>query len=351
MGKNQRAQLLLRTAIQSAQTHKDPQLLAQALGQLGVLHLNTGQGEQALTILQESLKISRDIQDRPLVATILNDIGNTHAFLNNPEPAIAAYAESSILADSLDLELLAIRAMVNASLVEMKTDAVSNATLRLQQALEKTRNLPDSHEKVQNFLTIGRGLRDISQKDLEHRASLFTQASEALRNGIHSAKLLGDWKQESYGWGFLAEMYGEEGRHGEALKLIQLAIRASQQGQAPEALYLWEWKTGQHLKQLGQLDEAILAYQRAIDTLKPIRQELVAGLPNHPTAFRDSIGGLFFEMADTLLQRTKQLPEGDQRNKLLLQTRNTIEAFKAAEMQDYFKDDCVEVKSSKDPAD
>jgi len=242
LGKNQRAQLLLQTAVKTAQTHNQAQLMAQALDQLGALHLSVGEGEQALSILQEGLKISRDIQDRRLVATILNDLGNTHAFLNNPTAAIAAYTESSILADSLDLHSLSIRAMVNAGLVEMKTDAIPNATLRLQQAWDKTRNLPDSHEKVQNFLTIGRGLRDISRQDTENRASLFLQASEALQNGIHSAKAIGDWKQESYGWGFLAEMYEEEGRHREALKLTQLAIRASQQGQAPEALYLWEWR-------------------------------------------------------------------------------------------------------------
>ncbi len=347
MGKNQRAQLLLQTAVQTAQTHNQAQLTAQALDQLGALHLNVGEGEEALSILQEGLKIARDIQDRPLVATILNDLGNTHAFLNNPTAAIAAYTEASILADSLDLHSLSIRAMVNAGLVEMKTDAIPNATLRLQQAWDKTQNLPDSHEKVQNFLTIGRGLRDISRQDTENHASLFIQASEALRNGIHSAKAIGDWKQESYGWGFLAEMYEEEGRHREALKLTQLAIRASQQGQAPEALYLWEWKTGQHLQQLGQLDDAILAYQRAIDTLKPIRQELVAGLPNHPTAFRESIGGLFFEMADALLERADQLGDDSQRNGLLYKTRDTIEAFKAAELQDYFKDDCVEVNQAR----
>ena len=350
MGKNQRAQLLLQTAVQKAQTYNQARLMAQALDQLGALHLTVGEAEQALSILQEGLKISRDIQDRPLVATILNDLGNTHSFLNNPTAAIAAYTEASILADSVDLHSLSIRAMVNAGLVEMRTDASSNATLRLQQAWDKTRNLPDSHEKVQNFLTIGRGLRDISRQDTENHASLFLQASEALRNGIHTAKAIGDWKQESYGWGFLAEMYEEEGRHREALKLTQLAIRASQQGQAPEALYLWEWKTGQHLKKLGQLDEAILAYQRAIDTLRPIRQELVAGLPNHPTAFRESIGGLYFEMAHALLERADQLADGSQRNGLLYQTRDTMEGFKAAELQDYFKDDCVEAQSSQNPA-
>ena len=110
---------------------------------------------------------------------------------------------------------------------------------------------------------------------------------------------------------------------------------------------MWEWKTGRYLKQLGQLDDAILAYQRAIDTLQPIRQELVAGLPNHPTAFRESIGGLFFELADTLLARADQLQDGPERSTLLFQTRDTIEHFKAAELQDYFKDDCVAVNQAR----
>jgi CHAT domain-containing protein len=347
MGKNQRAQRLLQTAVQTAQTHNHPQMMAQAMGQIGALHVKVGEGGSALTILQEALKIARELPDRPLMATLLNDLGTAQVKLANHQAAIAAYTEASILADSLDLQSLSIRAMVNAGLVEVKTDAIPNATLRLQQAWDKTKALPDSHEKVQNFLTIGRGLLDISQHDAENRPGLFTQASEALQDGIHSAKAIGDWKQESYGWGFLAEMYEEEGRHREALTLTQLAIRASQQGQAPEALYLWEWKTGRYLKQLGQLDDAILAYQRAIDTLQPIRQELVAGLPNHPTAFRESIGGLFFELADTLLARTDQLPEGPGRNTLLFKTRDTIENFKAAELQDYFKDDCVEVNQAR----
>ena len=347
LGKNLRAQLLLQTAVQTAQTHHHPHLMAQAMGQLGVLHLKVGDAEPALTILQEGLKIARDLDDRPLVATLLNDLGNTHVFLKNHTAAIAAYTEASILADSLDLQPLSIRAMVNASLVELNTDAISNATHHMQQAWDKTHNLPDSYEKIQNYLTIGRGLRDLSRKDTEQRPTLFKQASEALQNGIHSAKAIGDWKQESYGWGFLAELYEEEGRHREALKLTQLAIRASQQGQAPEALYRWEWKTGQHLKQLGQLDEAILAYQRAIDTLQPIRQELVARLPKHPTAFRESIGGLYFETAEALLERESQLTEENQKEKLLYQTRDTIETFKAAELQDYFKDDCVEVNQAR----
>jgi CHAT domain-containing protein len=95
------------------------------------------------------------------------------------------------------------------------------------------------------------------------------------------------------------------------------------------------------------MDDAILAYQRAVDTLQPIRQELVLGLPHRPAAFRESLGALFFETADLLLQRADQVTDGTSREKLLFQTRDTIEALKTAELQDYFKDDCVEANKAR----
>ena len=347
MGQNQRAQRLLHTAVKTAQENNQPRLMAQALSQLGTLHLNVGETDSALEILQQGLKVSREIEDRPLMATILNDLGNVHAIRQNNTEAIAAYTESSILADSLDLHPLSIRAMINAALVEIKQQSTQNGTLHLEQALGKTRTLPDSHEKIQNFLTIGMGFKDLSHQTSEDYAHVFTQAAESFRAAIRSAKEIGDWKNESYGWGFLGELYEEEGRHEEALKLTQLAIRANQQGEAPEALYRWEWNTGRYLKQLGRLDDAILAYQRAMDTLQPIRQELALGLPHRPASFRESLGALFFETADLLLQRADQVTDATKRETLLLQTRDTIEAMKTAELQDYFKDDCVEANKAR----
>ena len=347
MGQNQRAQRLLHTAVKTAQENNQPRLMAHALSQLGTLHLNVGETDSAFEILQQGLKVSRDIEDRPLMATILNDLGNAHAIRQNNTEAIAAYTESSILADSLDLQPLSIRAMINAALVEIRQQSAQNGKLHLQQALGKTQTLPDSPEKIQNFLTIGMGFRDLSHQVSEEYPRVFTQAAESFREAVRSAKEIGDWKNESYGWGFLGELYEEEGRHEEALRLTRLAIRASQQGQAPEARYRWEWNTGRHLKHLGQMDEAILAYQRAVDTLQPIRQEIVLGLPHRQESFRESLGALFFETADVLLQRADQVTDATKRETLLFQTRDTIEAMKTAELQDYFKDDCVEANKAR----
>ena len=229
LGQNQRAQSLLHTAIQTTQDHIQPRLMAQALDQLGTLHLNVGEADTALQILQQGLKLARQIEDRPLMATILNDMGNAHAMRQNYAAALAAFAESSILADSLNLHTLSIRASINSALVEIKQQSTQNAKVHLEQAFEKTRNLPDSHEKVQNLLTIGMGFREIPHQVSEEHAIVFKQAAQSFQEAAHSAKEIGDWKNESYAWGFLAELYEEEGRYAEALRLNQLAIRTIQQ--------------------------------------------------------------------------------------------------------------------------
>ncbi len=344
LGQLQRAQIILLDILEKTD---QPPLRVQALNHLGTLHLSAGNSDSALRILRKGLQLSRQLDDRQLIATILNDLGNVYAFRQERPEAIAAYTESSILANSANNTSLAIRAIINAGLAESLEGAFENAQGHFDQAWVQTRDLSPSHEKTRNLLSVGMGMRTLHRQRPEVAPEVWKRAAQALHEATQTARQTEDWKNESYAWGFLAEMYEEEGRHEEALKLNRFAVRASQQGEAPEAHYRWEWKTGRNLRHIGQNDEAILAYQRAVDTLQPIRQELVVGFPSQATSFRESIGALFFEMADLLIEQADQANNAQRRTHLLFQTRDTIESFKAAELQDYFKDDCVEVNKAR----
>ena len=169
------------------------------------------------------------------------------------------------------------------------------------------------------------------------------------------ATSIGDSRAESYAWGFLGNLYEKERRYEESLDLTRRAILASQQVKAPESQYRWEWQTGRLLKALGQSEEAIRAYRRAVYTLQPIRHELSFGYQGRQQSFRESVGPLFLELADLLLESakpsdesiTQSVSEPNAQETLLYQARDTIEIFKAAELQDYFKDDCVEATQSR----
>ncbi len=76
--------------------------------------------------------------------------------------------------------------------------------------------------------------------------------------------------------------------------------------------------------------------------MQSIRKELSHSYGKAPTAFRTSTGRLYFEFVDLLLKRTARLTATPEKAAYLDEARQTIERFKAAELQDYFQDDCVD---------
>ena len=56
--------------------------------------------------------------------------------------------------------------------------------------------------------------------------------------------------------------------------------------------------------------------------------------------FRETLGPVFTELADLLLQQAGA-SDGDVQQVDLIQARATIEQLKTVELEDYFKDDCA----------
>jgi CHAT domain-containing protein len=153
---------------------------------------------------------------------------------------------------------------------------------------------------------------------------------------------LGEKRLASYAYGHLGHLYETEYRFDEALDFTRRAIFAAQAGHAPESLYRWQWQRGRLLAKLGKLDEALSAYQQATATLQPIRAEVEAGAPSSLSSDRPLVRPLFFELADLLLRRAALTEDEKLAAPYLLAARNAIEAYKAAELRDYFRDDCVD---------
>ncbi len=96
------------------------------------------------------------------------------------------------------------------------------------------------------------------------------------------------------------------------MDLTRRAVFAGQQAVSPEALYRWHWQTGRLLKTLGKREEAIAAYRRAVYALQSIRPERSPAFAVAQTSFRESVGALYFELADLLLQQAASVSEREQ---------------------------------------
>lgn len=321
--------------------------VASVFGALGNLYIATGPGDTALKYLNEGLRIAREVNNEDLSATILNNLGNLLTAQKKYPEAIAAYNESATLAKSRNNRVLGGRALINAATASIQNKQYKEAKALLDNALEQIRPLEPSHDKASGLITIGLAYDDLRSRLPDLNDSLLLLAHQTFTEAGTISDSVGDRRASSYAWGYLGKLYEDERRYPEALQLTRRATFAAQQINIPESLYRWEWQTGRLLRKLGTIDDAIGAYRRAVRTLQSIRPELSVSYGAPQTSFREEMGPVYFELVDLLLQRGHSLRDPNQVAPYLIEARDTVELFKAAELRDYFRDDCVDTALSK----
>ncbi|HEY6364454.1 MAG TPA: CHAT domain-containing protein [Candidatus Binatia bacterium] len=347
LGQYQEALKNLESSLALAEKVGDRTQIAVAMGALGNVYIATGPGETALKYLNEGLRIAREMNNEDLSAIILNNLGNLLTAQKKYPEGIAVYTESASLAKSRNNPLLVTRALINAATASMQNKQYKEAKALLDTALDQIRALEPSHDKAQGLITIGLAYDDLRLRLPDSKEPLLLLAHETLSEAGTLADSMGDRRTSSYAWGSLGKLYEDERRYQEALQLTRRATFAAQQINAPESLYRWEWQTGRLLTQIGTLDDAIGAYRRAVRTLQSIRPELSVSYGVPQTSFRETMGPVYFELVDLLLKRAASLQDRDQIGPYLVEARETVELFKAAELRDYFRDDCVDTALSK----
>jgi len=125
------------------------------------------------------------------------------------------------------------------------------------------------------------------------------------------------------------------------------ALHQLQKTPAPEIRYRWQWQEARLLRAAGNADAAINAYQRAVDDLQAIRPVLAAGYMGRHGDFREEAGRLYLDLADLLLQRADTATDSRAIEADLREVRSTVEMLKGAELEDYFRDDCVAALKAK----
>lgn len=356
---------------------------AAILGRLGNAALALGQSDLALEHLTKAVSLVREEEEKDtgLLAMLLNDLGNALTSTNQRIEAIDVYLESKSLASLTDQPALAVMAQTNMAMALFEEQQLTEAEKQLDLAYAEIQSLEDSYSKAYGLLNIGLTYDDLrmavsSPRMMAQAAegpfagntrglgvgagtspasregkkvpsyvpsdnSLVRQASDSFVAAAQVATRLGDPRAQSYAWGYLGALLEKEHRYGEALDFTRRAALAAQKGNVPESSYRWQWQTARLLKASDKPDEALAAYQRAVTILKPIRYEFSVGYQGRHHSFHDSIAPLFTEFEDSLLRRAVNSQEPEQVQRLLVQVREAVEASRTAELQDYFRDDCV----------
>lgn len=362
LGQYQKAALSLTAAENLVQRSKDVPSSAVFAAGAGNFYLATGEWEKAEAKLKEALRLGRETGNPALVASVQNNLGNlavaqridadapeaTEKQRKQYAAAQQAYLESATLAKEAKNNGLAAKALLNAAMAANLAGEHTTAEQHLTSGLEQSRGLSASYDKVYALLNAGLVHDELGRRRPTEFARHLKSAGQVLNEALNTAAALGDQRAESYALGYLGKLYESERRYDDALTLTRRAIFTAQKANAPESLWRWEWQAGRLLKAQSKNDDAIGAYKRAVATLQNIRQEISAAFFAQRLSYRDSIGPVYLELVDLLLRHPEVLKASDKSQLFLHDARSTVETFKAAELRDYFRDDCVDAALAKD---
>ena len=348
LGQSKQALQSLELALGLAQKSGDPLVEAPILGHLGRAYLTMRQLPQASEFLQQASALAHKQNASPLLATTLNDLGILLVLQQQDQKALDTFQESVTHAESAGLPLLTATARTNAARAWLRLKQATNSRLTLDAALNQLQEVsPPSRQTSLGLIGIAVAYQRLLPHLPQEHDALLLRTAGVLQEAATIAERQGDKRTLSYALGYLGHLYETSFRMDEALQLTRRALFAAQSVDAPESLYRWQWQLGRQLAATGQLDHAIASYRQATLTLQPIRAELIQASSDGVVGEQDTVKPLFFELADLLLQRASLIDDVKNADGDLRAARDAIEAYKTAELRDYFKDECVDAVRSR----
>ncbi len=326
----------LRAGLAKAEQSGGPGLIAAAAGALGGLELTSRHPDIAEPLLKRARDLARQSGDHRLRAAAVNDLGNLYAAAGRAGEAAAAYADATAAADAARDGALAATTEINAARLAFQRGDPSRARALLTRAVDRLDHMPPTYDRGLALVSAGSavlardGIVAAEDRDL---------ATRAFRAAIETAEKLRHPGLMSQAQGGLGRLYERTGRTAEASTLTDRALFAAQEAAAPELSYRWDWQQARLAQQSGQFDVALASYRRAVAGLQSVRQDIPVEYRDGRSSYRVTFGPLYQEFGDLLLRRAAADP--GQAAPLIREARDTIEALKESELQDYFRDSCV----------
>ncbi|NJP10710.1 MAG: CHAT domain-containing protein [Leptolyngbyaceae cyanobacterium RU_5_1] len=312
-----------------------------------------GDLEQSDKVLQQSLELAQSLNLPAETGATLLSLGNSARAQKQVQEAIAYYTQA---ANTSAAPITVVQAQLNQLSLLIDDQQWSSVQTLLPQISPQLEQLPASRAAVYariNFalalLKVGSG--DNSKFKIQNSKFLTPSTlSQLLRTtlqpAIQHARDLGDKRAESYALGMLGAVYERTAQIEAAKETTRQALVLAQSGNTWDIAYRWQWQLGRLLKQEWELtgrrsqsvlDSAIAAYDAAIANLKLLRSDLAAVNPDVQFNFRDSVEPIYRQSVELLLTQSDDLDQGT-----LEKAREYIEALQLAELDNFFREACLE---------
>ena len=335
LGLYRRSRTLLLSVKARLQAQPNSLLKVKGLQSLGVVLQVVGDLQQSREVLEESLPIAQSLDAPVETSDILFSLGNTARDLQEPETALDYYQQAVTTTTSPQIQ---IEAQLNQLSLHVNLKEWQSAIALLPPIESNLANLPRSRMSVYTAVNFAQSLEKLAASSLENGQKTSSiplkKAAQVLASALKQAKSIKDSRAEAYALTQLGSLYEQTAQSSEALTLTKNALQIAQGINASDIAAHASWQLGRLLKQTGDTSSAIAAYTEAVNTLKSLRNDLVAINPDVQFSFQESVEPVYRELVGLLLQSNPS-------QKQLGQAREVIESLQQAELENFFREACL----------
>lgn len=314
--------------------------LSQLLSLLGQAAILGGRFEEAEQTIDKVLAL---VQGRPQQEQFWPLLLKAHVRYRQKRNADAMKfcreAESASMVPG-DARLKAFALMQRAQIARQSGD-LAQAIAAYSEALGQYQSLGDSHDAVYGIIASAGGLARLPVAVPAERSKLAASGAEALQSAAAIARRLADERALSQSLAKWGEVLENEGKLDEALGKTLLALHQAQQARLLDLVYLWQHQAGRILKKQKDMARALDMYRMASQNLNLFKKGLAPECGIADGSFQDTTKPIYLDLTELLIDASELSGEAGEKQRLLLEARNTVEAFRTEELRDYFEDACL----------
>ncbi len=301
-----------------------PTQQAEANGMLGVTHYKMHHLDQANGLLHKA--IDSGTGNRNDRARWIATLASLQTSRKQTEEARQLYAEAMKLAGDDP----GVRASIRLSQLPLLDP--NQRLAALEQIRDNLKDIIDPLDHACRLLDIGMTAQTLGAAGLQLAYHSLDEARSALTD--QEPRLLAD------ALGGLAQLYEDQKRYQESLRLNQQAMAALRDLEEHDLLIGLEWRQARLYRYLQKPALALAAYQRAIEHIEAIRQDIPIEYNNGRSSFRDTLEPVYLGFADLLLSEASYATDAT-KTALLYRARTTVELIKKSEMEDFLGGRCA----------
>ncbi|MBE9224930.1 CHAT domain-containing protein [Phormidium sp. LEGE 05292] len=322
------------------QQQPDSLVKVKCLQSLGDALRVVGDLDRSQKILEQGLAIAENLKAADAIASMLLSLGET-ARLAQELPTALDYYQKAV--QTTTSPYIKTQAMLNYLNVLVNQKEGEKALELLPQIQASLTQLPLSRQAINARINLARKLMQL-RKEASNQLSLPSNAEvgKMLATAVQQAETLQDQRTLSYAVGNFGRLYEENQQWDFAQQLTKKALLLSQSINATDINFRWQWQLGRIYKQQGNRQEAIAAYNQAVNSLQSIRSDLVAISAEAQFDFRDTIEPVYRELVDLLLPVGQVVEQSD-----LQRARTLIDSLQLAELDNFFRDACLKTQAVK----